>query len=274
MFTKPLTHLVKELKSVAGRGARYVWFVDDNFRLGRKDLNRVCERFVDEGLGLRWMTMLRADTLHQADVDLLRRAGCIEVQLGLESADPQILRNMNKMASPKIYKEAVERALEAGINCSCYFIFGFPGETDETARRTLAFIKELEHPELPGALSWSLFPFSLYPMSPVYEVEERRRYGLSGYLREWSHKTMNSGQAMAHVRAGFLELDRSSPVYRGDNLDMLLSLSPPARKNFAIERHRLSKRALNRDIRAPDVYETFGGLLGYPRRDKGVRDTS
>jgi len=205
--------------------------------------------------------MVRADTLKRVDAELLRQSGCMEVQLGLESGDPDVLRNMNKKAGPELYRDVVGRMLGAGINCSCYFIFGFPGETDESVFRTQEFIKNIEHPELEGTLSWSLFPFSLYPMSPIYEVEERKKYGLTGYLRDWKHSTMDSPRAMEHVRETFLALDNSCPVYRGDNLNILLNLTPHQRKSFLVSRHRLSKLALNRKIEKDEIIACFSKAL-------------
>jgi len=270
MLIKPVDRLVDELKDISSRGTRYVWFVDDNFRHGRTDLNSVCQSFIDNGIDIRWMTMVRADTLKHVDAELLRQSGCIEVQLGMESADPDILRNMNKKAGPELYRNVVRKMLGAGINCSCYFIFGFPGETDETALRTQEFIKDIEHPELEGTLSWSLFPFSLYPMSPIYEVEERKKYGLTGYLRDWKHSTMDSTRAMEHVRETFLELDNSCPAYRGDNLNILLNLSPHQRKSFLVSRHRLSKKALDRKIEKDEIIACFSKALSIPSHSEAV----
>ncbi|MEK7374341.1 MAG: hypothetical protein AABZ85_04860, partial [Thermodesulfobacteriota bacterium] len=48
---RPLDQLLTDLKEVADRGIRYVWFLDDNFRLGKRDLNAVSQRLVDEDLG-------------------------------------------------------------------------------------------------------------------------------------------------------------------------------------------------------------------------------
>ncbi len=243
-FVKPIEQLVGEMKDVANRGIRYVRFVDDNFRLGSDDLNSVCQRLVDEEVPIRWMSFMRAGTLKHADVPLLRRAGCTEVQLGLESADPQVLRNMNKRADPGLYAEVVRKILSAGINCSSCFVFGFPGETEESVRRTIDFIKNLESPEWEGVFSWSIYPFFLAPLSPVYEFEWRKRYGLTGYMRNWKHDTMDSDQAMEHVIRAFSEIENSGPIYSGDNIEMLLALRPAQRKEFAKTRHRFAREAL------------------------------
>lgn len=257
MFIKPIDQLIAELKAVSSRGTRYVWFTDDNFWLGRGNLKSVCQRFVDEDLQIHWMSFIRASTLKNIDGELLRRSGCIEVQLGLESADSQVLRNMNKKANSPMYAEVIRKLLSVGVNCSCYFIFGFPGETDATALRTREFIKGIEYPELEGILSWSMFPFILAPLSPIYEFEMREKYRLTGYMQNWEHRTMDSIQAMEHVKKAFLELENSGPIYRGDNLEILLGHTPYQRKKFVTNRHRFSKLAMKRHLDKHDIIKSF-----------------
>lgn len=260
-FVKPIDQLIAEMKDAASLGARYVRFVDDNFRLGSDDLNAVSQRLVDEGTPLRWMSFIRASTLEHADVELLRRSGCMEVQLGLESADPQVLSNMNKRADPKLYAEVVRKVLAAGINCSSCFVIGFPGETEETVRHTIEFIKNVESFENEGIFSWSIYPFLLAPLSPVYESKSREGYGLAGYMRHWKHHTMDSDQAMEHVIRAFEELENSGPIYSGDNIEMLLDLSPEQRKEFSKCRHRLSKLAKQGRFERQDVVKSFARVF-------------
>ncbi|UCH22713.1 MAG: radical SAM protein [Deltaproteobacteria bacterium] len=264
-FVKPLDQLVNELKAVAIRGVRHVWFVDDNFRLGKDDLNNVCRRIIAEGIEIEWMTFVRAGALNNVDMQLLRRAGCIEVQLGLESADTMILKNMNKKASPQQYSEVLRLLLSTGINCSCYFISGFPGETDETAQKTREFIKRHEYPELEGYLSWSLYPFVLSPLSPIYEPDMRKEYKLTGYMQKWKHRTMDSDRAREHVLKTFLGLQNSGPIYRGDNLSILKSLGPRQRKKFEAIRHSLSKAAWTGLLERQRIMESFKQI--FPSHD-------
>ena len=257
IFIKPIDQIVEELKTLSNHGVRYVRFVDDNFRLGRHDLNRFCKKLIDANLHIRWMSFIRASILKKVNIELLRRSGCIEVQMGLESADPQILRNMNKKATPELYAEVVGKILAAGINCSCCFIFGFPGETEESSFRTREFIKSIEHPQCDGILTWSIFPFILVPLAPIYENESRKKYGLTGYMQNWKHNTMDSNKAGEEVKKAFLELDNSGPIYNGDNLDMLFDLVPSKRKRFVTIRHRLSKLAMKHPLKKQDIIQAF-----------------
>ena len=256
-YIKPLDHLIDELKAVSERGARYVWFVDDNFRLGKANLNTVCQRMLDEGLNLRWMTFIRASTLKTVDMELLRRAGCAEVQLGLESADPEMLQHMMKKANPDLYDEVLQKLLSVGINCSCYFITGFPGETLESVQRTREFIISHQYAEFAGNLAWSIYPFILTPLSPIYEPALRKKYNLSGYLHKWEHRTMNSDQAKEHILQTFFEIENSGPIYRGDNQDIFHQIGPKARKKFEATRHSLSKAAASGHLKKHDILHAF-----------------
>ncbi|MCG6881762.1 MAG: radical SAM protein [Deltaproteobacteria bacterium] len=265
MFIKSLDRLVEELKIVSARGVRFIRFTDDNFRHGKGNLNNFSRRIIQENISVKWMTMVRASALESADFELLKASGCIEVLLGLESADPRILANMNKNATPKLYARVVEQLMAVGIDVSCYFIFGFPGETAQTVQRTRDFIKRIEFPELTGTLSWALFPFSVAPLSPVYEPEMRRKYGLNGYMDQWEHDTMTSKEVMGHIQRVFNALEHSCPMYRNDHLGMLHDdLSPAERKRFFLARHRLSKKAIGKRLSRDEVMETFATTFRRP----------
>jgi anaerobic magnesium-protoporphyrin IX monomethyl ester cyclase len=258
---KPIKQLIDEIKIIAGRGIKYIWFVDDNFRLGKNDINSFCKHILDENIQIRWMSFIRADTLLNTDIELLHKAGCKEVQLGLESADSQILKNMNKKTDPLIYAKVIKKLLSAGIDCSCYFISGFPGETEETIERTKTFIKTIEYPELNGALSWSIYPFMLVPLSPVYETEMRKKYKLTGYMNDWKHETMDSQQVRNNIKKIFLEIEKSGPIYRGDNLEILSQLTSEQRKQFIVKRHELSHLAVRSELKTLDILNSFSPLL-------------
>jgi p-methyltransferase len=164
---------------------------------------------------------------------------------------------MNKKVDPTIAAEVVRELLAVGINVSCYFVIGFPGETDETVLRTIEFIKGIEYPNLEGIFIWSLYPFMLAPMSPIYESEMRKKYGLTGYMHNWEHRTMNSIQAREHVKRAFFSLERSGPIYRGDNQKKLLDLTPMQRHQFVAKRHELAKLAVENRLEKKDVIKSF-----------------
>ena len=261
VFSKSPNQVTLEIKAVARRGVKYVWFVDDNFMLGVDDLNNILHQLADENPGVSWMSFIRASGLKHVDYQLLHHAGCVEVQLGLESADPGILHNMQKQAYPDTYRMVIENLLKVGINCSCYFIFGFPGETAETAQRTRNFIMSIEHPELDGILQWSLYPFMLAPLSPIFEEDQRKLYGLTGTLAHWFHATMNSEQAQQEVVKTILTTERSSAIYRSDNMPLLNTMSSTQKKAFFTARNIMLKKAMLRELHSNEIAQAFREVI-------------
>ena len=260
-YAKSIEQVVAEMAAVAKRGAKYVWFVDDIFRLGRHDLDKVCAAIIASGIDIKWMTLIRADTVKNVDFELLRQAGCVELQFGLESADPYVLAAMNKRANPDDYRAAVWGAMRAGINVSAYFVIGHPGETEESLERTIAFIKEIQYPDLPGSLTWSIYPFMLVPLSPIFEPAQRTRYGLEGYMGNWKHATMDVKTAMQGIKRAIMALEDSAPVYRTDNLDMLNELNNRQRRAFFSARLQLAKLAAAGRSTPDIVLQTFTKTL-------------
>jgi p-methyltransferase len=256
-----MDEIITEMRQVSRRGARYIWFVDDNFRLGKHDLEEFCRKLIDADLDVSWMTFVRAGVLENTDVMLLARAGCIEVQLGLESADQQILKNMNKKATPQLYETVIRRLLAAGISCTGYLIFGFPGENEASVRRTIAFMQQFDGLREAGSIAWSFFPFVLAPLSPIFEPAMRESYQIEGYMRKWQHATMNSSQAMQHVMQAFFAVETSGSVYRSDNQDDLRRMTSGQRHDFQRTRHRLAQQAARTVLTREEILRAFHSIV-------------
>ena len=81
-----------------------------------------------------------------ADPELFRfmkRAGSAKLLVGFESGDQKILDNMNKKQSPGDALRFMELARSAKLDVHGCFVFGLPGETEETIEATIKFALEL-----------------------------------------------------------------------------------------------------------------------------------
>lgn len=260
-FMRPFDQIIEELKIISEKGVKYIRFVDDNFRLGKNDLDSVCNRLINANVDLKWMSFLRASTLDQANIELLKKSGCIEAQIGVESADKSILKNMNKKADPEMYHRVISRLLDAGINCSCCFIIGFPGETQDSFQRTMEFIESIFNERRKGIFYWSIYPFILAPLSPIYEAGRRAKYNLEGYMNNWKHSSMDSIEAYEKIKELFLKIETTSPIYSGDNIDMIMDLSLKERNKFLQKRHYLAKHFLEKPFDSSLILKTFSNFF-------------
>jgi hypothetical protein len=92
-------------------------------------------------LGTLWYGFARF-TPELADPDFcraLKKSGCAMLQLGLESADPEVLLRLEKGIDLKVASKALRTLKEAGIATYVYLLFGTPAESEREARKTLDF---------------------------------------------------------------------------------------------------------------------------------------
>ena len=131
----------------------FLGFPDDNFAIDRKRLSVLAERFPKE-TGLRWGTHTRLDEADNRLEDMAK-AGCIYIGFGAESASAKVLTLMKKggfmlkrglvtingFSFPRTMVEGINHCLEIGIHSNCTWIMGYPGETLDDLKISVAFIK-------------------------------------------------------------------------------------------------------------------------------------
>jgi radical SAM superfamily enzyme YgiQ (UPF0313 family) len=160
--------------------------VDDTFTLNHNHTRAVCEEMLKRNLKLRWSVFARVDRIDEELAQLMNRAGCEWVLFGVESADEGILKTIKKGTTPEEVRRGVRIAAKAGINVFNSFILGLPGESPETARKTLAFGDELYQKY--GA-KYGFHMLSPLPGTEIYERAED--YGIRILSRNWARYNAN-----------------------------------------------------------------------------------
>lgn len=127
---------------VAARGHRYLHVKDDTFTASKQRVLAICEEIVRRRLVFRWACDTRVDSIDPEVLAAMRAAGCVKVNLGIESASPEILRNLKKRIDPSQALKATAEAREVGLDVRYYLIFGSRGETPDTVRQTLQFVED------------------------------------------------------------------------------------------------------------------------------------
>jgi anaerobic magnesium-protoporphyrin IX monomethyl ester cyclase len=160
--------------------------VDDTFTLNHNHTRAVCEEMLRRNMRMKWSVFARVDRISEDLAQLMNRAGCEWVLFGVESADEGILRTIKKGFTPDQVRRGVKIAAEAGISVFNSFILGLPGESRETAHRSLAFGDELYQKY--GAK----YGFHMLSPLPGTEIYERAKdYGIHILSQNWARYTAN-----------------------------------------------------------------------------------
>lgn len=124
-------------------GATHVRFNDQLFNGRPRMLMRLCQLLEDRPLDLHWMAqgIARGD-MAQSTYDAMYRAGCREINYGIESGSMSALARMGKAVKLLDPLTAMRRTHRAGIRVHINLMVGFPGETEEEFQETLRLVTD------------------------------------------------------------------------------------------------------------------------------------
>lgn len=162
-------NVIAEMKYLIDRcGVREIKFLDDNIALKKEYILKLC-RLIGENIKVPWAcsTGLRATSIDEEIVAALKKAGCYNFNIGVESGNDSILKRVCKQETAADYLKAVKLAKKYGMICGGFFIFGLPGETKETMDNTIKFAKDSDLDiamfnildVLPGSALWKELDF-------------------------------------------------------------------------------------------------------------------
>ena len=177
----------REMRQLREGGATTLILVDDTPNVPAPRFKQMLRMMIDGRLGWSWFSNFRCSNADPETYDLLQASGCRGVFLGIESGDQAVLDNMRKQASVEKYRDGIRRLKERGILTYASFVVGFPGETRDTALRTLRFIEETQ----PDYYQLHLY----YHSRNVPIHQQAARFGLHGSDYSWRHSTMDWREA-------------------------------------------------------------------------------
>ena len=137
-------------------GAEHVWFGDDIFALNHHWTEQFAREVQKRGCVVPFKIQARADLMVEPTVDALKRAGCAEVWMGVESGSQKVLDAMDKGLEVSEVVAARSNLQRAGIR-ACYFLqFGYPGETWKDIEQTIALVRRTRPYDIGVSVSYPL----------------------------------------------------------------------------------------------------------------------
>ncbi len=145
-------------------GITYIAFGDELLMSSIPRTVSLCEDFLKADLRIKWDCNGRLNYARPDVLDLMKRAGCVFINYGIEALDDQILKNMNKCLTVSQIIKGIEATLTAGISPGFNIIFGNIGENTETLNKGVEFLLKYDD----GSQLRTIRPVTPYPGSPLY----------------------------------------------------------------------------------------------------------
>lgn len=166
---RSVDNVLAEIDEVVTKyGVRYIDFEDDNFAMSPTWLKEFCEKLIERNYDLEWHCTVHHSIFKQDGKEkmaLMKKAGCILIMFGLQSAHPQILKNVKRRPEePEELAQVIRICRQVGLFSMATFIFGLPGDTEETIQTSVDYAIKTK-------ATYALF-------FPLYRIEGSEIYNL------------------------------------------------------------------------------------------------
>ncbi len=129
-------------------GVHHINFYDDLFTASRKRVLELCQALLERPLGMNFNCAIRVGHTDDELLRMLKKAGCLMVSVGVESADTAMMERHKTGVTLDAVRETVERVHAAGLHAKGLFICGLPGETPGAFQATSDFIESMDFDDM------------------------------------------------------------------------------------------------------------------------------
>lgn len=192
-------HVATEVFSLVEKyGIDFMGFVDDNFAVSKTRLADIAERLQPLAMTdiLHWGGHPRFDEVDDLEfLKHLAKSGCVYLGFGGESANVDILKDMEKGNEPEQMARVIGYCREVGIFPNTTFMWGWDGETREQIRDTVRFM--LKHtPE-----QRSLFHATAYMNTGLFAAVKDKVWAKWGSLKKYVEQLADATKPLVNISA-------------------------------------------------------------------------
>jgi radical SAM superfamily enzyme YgiQ (UPF0313 family) len=183
--TKSPNQVMRDVRGLVEMGYARIAFEDNFFAQNRKRTREVCNVLMElraDGLTFNWDCQTRIESIDEERVDLMERAGCDAVYLGVEALTEKSLKFLGKTLDPRgylnrIFDTALPRLLNSGLATYINLQFGLPYEGDIDIDHMLRSLEQLGKMAAALDRTITVFPqlFVVYPGTEHFKHYVRYR---------------------------------------------------------------------------------------------------
>ena len=168
--------IIKEFDKLIKMGVQTIRIVDEMFLLNPKYYVPLCEKLAvrNKEDQLRLWSYSRIDTVKRPEIlKLVRKAGIKWLCLGIESGDRSVRLEVAKGKFEDVdVRKVIKKVHEADIDVMANYIFGLPGDTKKTMKKTFDLSLEL------CTAGWNTYAAMALPGSQLYKNAVEQKYKL------------------------------------------------------------------------------------------------
>ncbi len=166
----PMERLRAELQLFVSKQVSQVWILDSTFNAPPQRGKQLLRLLIEKAPQIHFHLEAKADFLDRETAELLAQISC-SVQIGLQSADPAILKPMHRSFDQRKMKQSLQQLSRAGVTFGLDLIYGLPGDNLAGFKQSLDFALQQQPNQV------DIFPLAVLPGTDLYQRQET--FGIS-----------------------------------------------------------------------------------------------
>lgn len=145
---RSVNNIIEELKLLEDKhNVKELFFIDSTFTLNKNFVIELCKSIIFNNIKIKWGCETRVDFLDKELIEIMGKANCKTIWLGIESFNDNILQiNKKDISVDKIISSIKMINEYKNIEVKAFIMLGMMGETKETLEHTLSMLKQLNLP--------------------------------------------------------------------------------------------------------------------------------
>lgn len=154
--------IFKEVKYLTKLGFNKIMFLDDNFTESKERIYDLCRLLNNNKIKCNFGCLSSINNYNYELFKTMYDTGFKWVHFGIESADDNILKTMNKKQTSNEILNVLKQVKSIGFKLRISLIIDYPGTTSESINKTLKLIKKIKPNEI------RLHYTAYRPLTPLY----------------------------------------------------------------------------------------------------------
>ncbi len=186
---RSVSHVMQEIELlIRNYKAQALFFIDDIFTHDKQWMLQFCQEMSDHFPKMKWGCQSRADCLDEELISHMKRAGCKQIDIGVESGDPKVLQKLGKGERREDFIFAAKLIHQYKLRMLCSFVIGAPNETWGSIEQTKALIRKMA----PSMCQY--FTLIPYPGTALDRMAQKKQwYEKVTYTNLFSQKQWDRG---------------------------------------------------------------------------------
>ncbi|KJU86711.1 radical SAM domain-containing protein [Candidatus Magnetobacterium bavaricum] len=181
---------------------REIMFETDTFTAAPYHVSEVCHEILRRGINKRvqWSCNVRVDVKPEL-LPLMKKAGCRMLMVGFEFGSDEQLDAVKKGTTVEMARRFAETARRLGFTIHGCFMIGAPGETRQSAQKTIDFAKSLplDTAQISG--------IAVYPGTEMYAWAKENNYIRAKDWPDWVDEDCEQKTILSYPQMSKEEID-------------------------------------------------------------------